>query len=120
MAENASVENSPMALITMSAPAYQRRWGRSKCGAGAAAIEGTDDLRVARKSRRRLKLLASSAPAVTAARRSCSEKCMKSSSRIRRACGIDRRLQAAIRCSVVACGSVEVHLPWQQFRLATD
>ena len=72
--ENASVENNPIALITMSAPEYQRRCARSNSGAGVAATEGTDDRRVARKSRRRLKELVSSAPAVTAARRSCSEK----------------------------------------------
>src|SRR5262245_38059563 len=76
MDENASVENSPIALITMSAPAYQRRCARSNCGAGVAATDGTDDRRVPRKSRRRLKLVESSAPAVTAARRSCSENCM--------------------------------------------
>src|SRR5215510_4974594 len=77
MEENASVENNPIALITISAPAYQSRCARSNCGAGVAATDGTDDRRVARKSRRRLRLLASSAPAVTAARRSCSENCMK-------------------------------------------
>src|SRR5262245_55183982 len=63
--------------MTMSAPAYQSRCARSNCGAGAAATDGTDDWRVARKSSRRLKLLSSSAPAATAARKSCSENCIE-------------------------------------------
>ena len=40
MAENASVENSPMAPITISAPAYQSRCARSKRGAGATGEVG--------------------------------------------------------------------------------
>src|SRR5262245_37066619 len=74
MAEKASVENRPMAPITIRAPAYQSRCARSKRGAGATADGAA---RLVRKLSNGFSRSASSAPALTAARRSCAVKCMK-------------------------------------------
>src|SRR5262245_35197548 len=90
MAEKASVENRPMAPITISAPAYQSRCARSKRGAGEAAA------RPFRKSSSGLSLLASRAPAVTAARKSWSVKCIESSNGRRQG---DRKTPAAAQAA---------------------
>src|SRR3954453_17946190 len=68
--ENATVENSPMAEMTIRDPAYQSRCAASKVAAGAAPLDGDC---FDRNARRRSSSAAPITPALSAPRRSPSE-----------------------------------------------
>jgi hypothetical protein len=68
--ENATVENRPMAAMTINAPAYQSRCAASNVAEGATALDGD---RLDRNARSRSRSAAPITPALSATRRSPSE-----------------------------------------------
>ena len=71
--ENATVENRPIAPITISAPAYQSRWAASNFAGLAASLAGACP---DRNVKSRCKSVALITPAFAAIRRSPSEYCI--------------------------------------------